>query len=247
MESSKRTHPVSIGVYKRHIRLFRYLNDAWIFTELMRPELKRRADELRNSKSKLKRKYPVPKRDKSVTSMRRDSDVGQVFQAQYERGIFETHIISIVSRVEAFIQECLIIAIRDQPRKLGILGDKGIPLELFLEHASHDDLLESFIALRCQDLMFGKPAEYLAKVLKVLSIEIGDDILQAYIEMKASRDVIIHNQGEINQLYVDKAGDKKRGAVGDELIVDADYFEDVIKNAKRLSGAIQRKTELKYK
>jgi hypothetical protein len=223
------------------------LNDAWIFTELMRPELKRRARELLNSKSKAKKKYPVPKRDKTVTSMRRDSDVGQVFRAQYERGIFETNIVSIVSRVEAFIQECVVVAIRDQPKKLAILGDKGIPPELFLEHESRNDLLENVIALRCQDLMFGKPADYLAKVGKVLSIEIDEEIINTFIEMKASRDVIIHNQGEINRLYVDKAGDKKRGDLGDELVIDADYFEDVIENAKLLSGAIQRETELKYK
>jgi hypothetical protein len=34
-----RNHSVSIAIYNRHIRLFRYLNDAWIFTMLMRPGL----------------------------------------------------------------------------------------------------------------------------------------------------------------------------------------------------------------
>jgi len=248
LQPMSRTHPVSIAIYKLHIRLFRYLNDAWIFTELTRPELKTRGDALVASKSKAKKRYPVPKRDRTVSSNRRDSDVGQIFLAQFQRGIFETNIVAIISRVEAFIQECIIIAIRHQPQKLTIVGEKsGIPLDLFLEHEDRDDLLESYIALRCQELMFGKPSDYLAKAAKVLSIEIDADIILDYIEMKASRDIIIHNLGLINRLYVEKAGNKARGKVDEELAIDADYFEHVIMTAKLLSGAIQRETEKAYK
>jgi hypothetical protein len=242
-----REHPISNEVYKRHIRLFRYLNDVWIFTELMRPELKRRGEELRASKSKSKKRYPVPKRDRTVTSRRRDSDVGQIFIAQYERGIFETNIVSIVSRVEAFVQECMAVAVFNQPHKLTILGDKsGIPLDLFLEHSERTVLLRSYIALRCQALMFGKPKEYLAAAAKVLSITIKDSIISDFVEVKASRDIIIHNLGVINRMYLDKAGPKARGQLGGELIVDADYFEQVVMTAKLLSGAIQKATEEKF-
>jgi hypothetical protein len=242
-----RTHQVSIAIYRLHLAMFRYLNDAWIFTALARPELKHQSDALLASKSKTKRSYPVPKKDRSVTSRRTDKDVGDVFKAQYERGIFETQIISIVSRIEAFIQDCLFEAIRFEPKKLPVLGDRGIPIDLFLAHKDRDDLLESLVAQRCQDLMFGKPADYLAKVQKVLSIEIDNGILAAYIEMKASRDVIIHNGGRINQIYKDKALTQARGDVGEELVIDADYFGDVIINTKLLSGAIQRETEKTYR
>lgn len=186
-----RNHPVSIQIYKRHIRLFRYLNDAWIFTKLMRPELKRRGDELCNNRSKEKKRYPVPKRDRAVKSKRRDSDVGQVFIAQYERGMFDTNIISIVSRLEAFIQECLVIAILDQPKKLSIIEKGGVPLDLFLEHEDRNALLERLITMRCQELMFAKPSDYLTKVVQVLSIEIPKDCIASYIELKATRDVLI--------------------------------------------------------
>jgi hypothetical protein len=242
-----RKHPVSTAIYRRHIRLFRYLNDAWIFTTLLRPELETRGKALRESKSKAKKPYPVPKRDRTVSSKRRDSDVGDIFIAQYHRGIFDTNIVSIVSRVESFIQECITIAILNQPKKLSIIGEKsGVPLDLLLAHEDRDDLLEAYIALRCQELMFGKPSDYLAKAAKVLSIKIDKDIMDSYIEIKASRDIIIHSLGRINKIYLDKAGKKARGKAGDELPIDADYFEEVIMIAKSLSGAIQRETEKKY-
>jgi hypothetical protein len=155
----------------------------------MRPRLLHRGDrrsvDLLRSTSNAKKPYPVPKRDRTVESKRRDADVGKIFRDQFERGIFETNLISIVSRVEAFIQECMFIAITNQPQKLSIIGDRtGIPLDLFIAHSDRNGLLESYIALRCQDLMFGKPSEYLDKAAKILSIEIEDEILENYIELK---------------------------------------------------------------
>jgi hypothetical protein len=95
--------------------------------------------------------------------------------------------------------------------------------------------------------MFGKPADYLAKAQSVLSIAIENDLIAACAEMKASRDLIVHNNGQINRLYLDKAGRLARGQIGSELSIDEDYFEEVIKNAKLLSGTIQRETEKKYR
>lgn len=174
-------------------------------------------------------------------SRRRDADVGQLFIAQHDWGLFITNIISVVSRVEAFIQECLVIAISSQPQKLSIIAKAGIPIDLFLEHENRATLLERFIAMRCQELMFAKPSDYLAKVSQVLSIEIPDEVIKNYIELKATRDLLVHNQGLINDLYVHKAGEKARGQIGDELAIDEKYFEEVIVAAKELSGAIQRR------
>jgi len=41
-------------------------------------------------------------------------------------------------------------------------------------------------------------------------------------------------------------GAKRAAKSNNELDIDEDYFEEVIKNAKALSGAIQRETEKKY-
>lgn len=243
-----RDSEVSVGIYRRHLRLFRYLNDAWIFTELLRPILDARAKLLRNSKSKAKKAYPVPKGTSSVMSMRRDEDIGLIFMAQNERGIFETQIVSMVSRTEAFLQDAISIVAIQYPQKLAILGDKsGIPLELFLESDAREDVIRRFVALKCEGLMFGKPAEYLDKAAKVLSIELDQNLVKDFIEIKASRDIIIHNSGLINKLYVEKTADRKRGGVGDELVIDRAYFRHVIVTLKRLSGSIQSKTETVYK
>lgn len=243
-----RESEVSKAIYRRHLNLLRYLNDAWIFTDLLRPELKKRAEKLRASTSKAKKPYVVPKRASSVLSKRRDEDIGNVFMAQHERGIFETHIVSMVSRTEAFLQDAVSIVACAYPKKLSILADKsGIPLDLFLESEERDDVIRRFVALRCEGLMFSKPADYLDKTAKVLAIELDDGIVSDFIEIKASRDIIIHNSGRINKHYVEKAAEQRRGETGDELEIDRDYFKHVLVTLKTLSGSIQSKTEVVYK
>lgn len=71
--------------------------------------------------------------------------------------------------------------------------------------------------------------------------------MRAFVEIKASRDIIIHNSGLINKLYVEKAGDKSRGDAGEELVIDDAYFRHVIVTLKALAGAIQSQTEAVYK
>lgn len=242
-----RESQVSIEIYRRHIRLFRYINDTWIFIELIRPDLERQADKLRNSKSKVKKRYTVPKGSSTVQSKRRDADIGQVYSAQYQRGIYETNIVSMVSRAEAFLQDAVSIVACAYPKKLALLADKGgIPLDLFLESERREDVIRRYVALRCEGLMFGKPSEYLEKAAKVLSIDIDPDIAKAFIEIKASRDIIIHNSGQINKLYVEKAGDQRRGEAGEELVIDRSYFRHVVVTIKKLSGLVQKRTEDVY-
>ncbi|CAO3941605.1 hypothetical protein [Achromobacter mucicolens] len=91
--------------------------------------------------------------------------------------------------------------------------------------------------------MFAKPSEYIKKLTKVLAIPIDVGLVSDFLEIKASREIIIHNNGRINKLYVEKAGEKARGKIGDELTVDHAYFRHVIVKLKRLSGTIQRETE----
>ena len=242
-----RENPISINVYKRHIRLYRYLNDTWIFTTLIRPMLDERVTKFENNTPKGKRYYTVPKERSHVLSRRTNQDVAQIFRSQYQKGIFESNIISIISKIEAFIQDCMIITILNIPEKISIISEKGgIPFELFLKHDDKNDILRSYVTVLCSNLLFSKPNEYMDKFCKLLSISLDIDIINQYIESKASRDIIIHNTGKINKLYIEKSGKYSRGEEGDELIIDLKYFKKTVILAKKLSGSIQAKVEAKY-
>lgn len=215
-------------VYRKHIRFYRYLNDAYIFITLINPVVKEKAELLTNSNDKKKHHYDVPKKGATTLSRRTNQDVGAVLNAYYIRGIFESAIVSVVSRMESLLQDILFIVIRQYPNKIGILGEKAeVPLSLILKSSGIDQILETHIRHRCEELMFLTPKDYVEKFKKVISIDLEPNLVEDIIEIKASRDLIVHGTGQINEIYVKKAAAKARGNIGDELIIDSEYFDHV--------------------
>lgn len=69
---------------------------------------------------------------------------------------------------------------------------------------------------------------------KALSINISDDEWNKWYEIKATRDIIVHNLGIINETYIEKAGVSSRGNLGDAIRVDTSYFLSSIKFMKKI-------------
>lgn len=51
----------------------------------------------------------------------------------------------------------------------------------------------------------------------------SDDEIDQLAEIKATRDVLVHNRGVASPMYADKAGDKKRAEAGQPLELTASY------------------------
>ena len=243
-----RENLVSKKIYKKHLAFYRHINDSWIFIDLVRPYLKKRGKRLIESPSNAKKPYQTPKKGGWVTNKRRDKYIGEIYKKQHNRGFYETNIVSIVSHFEAFIQDCVSIAACAYPDKLKLLSYKtGVPVDLLLENENREDLIQRFVALKCDQLMFSKPKDYLERASKVLSIVLERESISAFIEIKATRDIIVHGGGIASKVYLEKAGNQARAGLGDELPIDRNYFINVVRNLKKISGEIQRKTEDKYK
>jgi hypothetical protein len=73
-----------------------------------------------------------------------------------------------------------------------------------------------------------------------------DPIFLDFYEIAATRELVVHNGCVVNDLYVEKAGEKARGAIGERLTVDNAYFYGALGKLKRVSGAIKRDIERKY-
>ncbi|HJR09002.1 MAG TPA: hypothetical protein VJ842_17215 [Pyrinomonadaceae bacterium] len=64
--------------------------------------------------------------------------------------------------------------------------------------------------------------------------------------MKATRDLLIHNSGVINDVYLSKVEAKKRGERGERILINAGYFDHCISTLKRLSGIVKRDIEIAF-
>ena len=104
-----------------------------------------------------------------------------------------------------------------------------------LAAADKEALVWLIVERELNELKYDRPKawfDYLNKVVK-LGCPTEDEI-ERVAEMKSARDLIIHNSGIVNAIYLDKAGPKARYALGDNVVIDRAYFEDCWVLAKRL-------------
>jgi hypothetical protein len=157
-----------------------------------------------------------------------------------------------VSQFEAFLGDVISTILKAYPQKLSVVPEVGrekdqrpkdVSLEVILRSGSYAEIIDSVIAARCEALFFAPPKKYLEYLAEISGVDTSDEAFCNYIEIKASRDVIIHNNKIVNATYQSKAGKYARAQVGESVVVDAKYFDHTVMILKRISGIIARDTK----
>ncbi len=150
------------------------------------------------------------------------------YRTMYLQGL---SFVQLTTILEAFLFDFLLLLLANDPRHLA--QKKQIEVGIALS-APDRQALVLFIAEReLNELKYDRPTawfDYLNKVVH-LGCPTKDEI-ERIAEMKAGRDLLIHNSGIVNKTYVDKAGPKARFASGEKLVIDRRYFEGCWRLAK---------------
>jgi hypothetical protein len=86
------------------------------------------------------------------------------------------------------------------------------------------------------ELAYESPAEMAKTVEKQIGLNpLECPAFQRYLEIRATRDVHIHNRGIANKTYIRKAGQYSRVKVGDHLPVDTQYFRESFEQCIQLT------------
>jgi len=129
----------------------------------------------------------------------------------------------LVAITEAFIGDVIRALIRKYPQKLG--GKRSIALQTVLESTSIDEIHLRATDHLLNELSYKSPAELAESLQSLLSLNLLEcPAFHKYMEVKASRDIFIHNRGIANEVYVRKAGTHQRVNAGMNLPVDLQYF-----------------------
>ncbi len=159
--------------------------------------------------------------------------------------------VSSVSRFEFYLSDVIGQYLRFFPKKLSIGpkgGDSGkqVPIQLLVDAEDLEELRDEVIDLRLQTIFHAEPKEYCTYFNAVSELGISLDDFGHFFEIKATRDLAVHNSLMVNDLYLKKAGDRSRGELGDKLKVRRDYFEEALSAMKTLSNTIERTTREKH-
>lgn len=168
---------------------------------------------------------------------------------------FSQSLVFSISLAEDYIVRCMIRIIRAYPQKLGVSAkgrsptdSSGVTIELadLLKTDSINSLIAEKADIRVRDAMYAKPAQYHKYIESIFGFKFSDDVWNTFIEIKATRDIIIHANGIVNDIYVEKSGAQARFQVGSQIEVDNEYFKNCMTCIKRIYEEIYENFSSKY-
>ncbi len=244
---------VSLGsdIYKKHISLIRDLNDTYIFVNQSFSYLDVEIIDRENSDDKSDYEYDVPaNKSKSKKAYRTEKEIAEIFSRFVDYELYESFLSIMVSKFESFLFFCMMVIIRRYPQKIttkiqGIQTNTDISIENVLLNKDYNLLLNKIIENQLISVSYASPKLYWKYFEKITGIQIDQKLIDKYIELKASRDLIIHNNSIINDVYLEKVGKLARAEEG-RIPIDNEYFKTSIALLKTISGIISREAKSKY-
>ena len=116
-------------VYSLQNGIVRELNDAHIFLEQAQPLLIEAQAKYQNSKSKADRRYYVPSVGRTKFARRTDQELKAIYTHYISNGLFESFLVSSLSRFESFLGDVLFEYFTHYPLRITekVQGVPGCP------------------------------------------------------------------------------------------------------------------------
>lgn len=166
------------------------------------------------------------------------------------KDIFNSAFVSIVAAVEDYLSKIMSLILKADPQRLkctisGVKMDEQISIIDFIDK-DKDTIIESVISSRLERLFYASPQKQLEYLDRAIGITVDDDTWKKWIEIKARRDIWIHNGGIVNEIYIEKAKDAALCTYGQEATITLQYFQNTVALTKHMIGSIDRKIRNNY-
>lgn len=191
--------------------------------------------------------FPVPKtkrpsKDRIIKINTRRTR--KIIEQIRTKEIYNASFVYIISIVEDFLSQVIRLMLQTDNEKIkvtipGINFRTDYSIIDIVDSDSKEQILEDIINSRVVSIMYKQPKKQSEYFAKALGIKLDQEYWDAWFEMKATRDLIIHNSNEINGTYINKTGELARGTVGESITIDDAYFRNSISYMKSIIGKIE--------
>ena len=159
--------------------------------------------------------------------------------------VFEGLFVLVISTFEITLNDTLNILLNSMPDKL-LEKSYSISKIQILDQNPLSNVIDNYI----NAISYKNLEEYFEKFITVASIDknvISSDLFNDWREFKASRNLLIHNNLVVNDIYIDISKDKSRSNyIGEKLSVDDKYLLSSINCFSTILNAIKIQLEIKY-
>jgi hypothetical protein len=160
--------------------------------------------------------------DNPATGSRLDQDGLVRLGPQYAREYLATFTFrQFVSIFEVFLFAFLHRLLLHNPWQF---ADRQLGFDVVLRAGSREEIISTVLLKQLNDLKYEQLRLWFAALQKAVNLGCPtDDEVDTLAEVKATRDILEHNAGVVNEIYLRKAGAKARYAVCDRVEIDDAY------------------------
>jgi len=129
-----------------------------------------------------------------------------------------------VSLFESFFFDLLQLWLTYYPRSL---SNRQVPFGEILDAPDKDAVTVAIVERKLNELRYERVADWFAYLDEIMRLACpASGTIEALAEIKASRDILVHNKGIVNTVYLSKAGSHARYADGERLEIPPAYHEE---------------------
>lgn len=194
----------------------------------------------------------VPSVDGGMLTIRkRAGKISSLLRTAVRRDLYCQALIAGVAITEDLLSYTTRCILTWYPAKLlksaeGMDTDKAIPMKDVVLASDLESVIRKLVDKRMHDLTYGPPLAYFTYIENVLNVNIEDKLRQSFIEVKATRDLLVHAGGKVNAIYVSKSDALSRAPDGHLIPMDREYFERAFVTLKSIAVKLSRACERKY-
>ena len=221
-----------------------YLNDTYMWVTTCISSLK----EMKGTE--LVYNVPAAKNFRKDGVVTRQDKAG-IIKRIVDQDIYFSAFVSSVSCVEDFFSKVMRLSLKFDNDRLkhltqGINSDIKYTLIEIIDFGSKDEIINDAIEQRITSVLYASPKNQVEYMKKIFGINLSEDIWSKWFEVKATRDIIVHNEAIINKVYLEKAGALARGQKDSCIAITDDYFREVLALMKSLMIKIQQSIENEF-
>ena len=165
---------------------------------------------------------------------------------KHEYDLMGIVLVQIVTSFEAFFFSLLETLLIERPERLP--KEKKIEYGEILGCNDFDEVIEKVVERELHELKFKSVSAWFEKLRGMVKMKCPNETeIPLLAEIKATRDLLIHNSGLVNKIYIKKAGDLARGKLGKPISMSDKYLLEslnlVVKIVKDVSKAVIAKID----
>ena len=154
-------------------------------------------------------------------------------------------VLKLTTIMEASLADILFRILEKYPQKI---SDKvKVDASKIFEIDSISDLRNYLVKRIINDLTYKSPEEFSKEFKDIASVDLHNcSEYEKYIEIKATRDIYIHNNGIVNEIYIRKTKKKARAMEGQLLKCDFIYFYKAYEVCFKILEYLERELHNKW-